>query len=759
MVLCNLYCYIKKPLFILKAVGDYQHGRHKVRRKPPHTRPPNFIDLFAGIGGFRLAFEQAGYKCVYSCEVDSACQEVYQNNFGERPESDITQINPQEIPDFDILTAGFPCQPFSICGKRHGFEDTRGTLFFHICEIIAVKQPSVVLLENVKYLVHHDGGKTLDIIIYSLENLGYLVDYKILNSKDFGLPQNRERIVIFATKNKKFDFNKIENSKSLVKLENYLCQDGDFEYLEKREYTLIDSPKQQASGLIFVGYRSNKTTWRKGVRPNTQHLSRVHHQPNRIYSVEGVHPTIPSQETSGRFFIYIPQEDKVRKLTIKECYRIMGFPDTFKMHNSIAECYKQIGNSVPVPLIRQLASQIIEQNLLLAKDKIHRKQINFYHPEPLQLNILDSLIMNHKQKLLEIYNGNIEIEQVKNILPEEIFIYIQTIAQNCSKQKGVYTVLITLLVHKIIEPSQDIRYHQSSMPNGFSGRTIDTQYITPTLKELRLPAMAESGWLTRSLEQPYPYTLDYNGKINNKSVKQAFLNIIDFVEKNTEQAETATKLLICLVKQATQANRVSIVKLANSEKLNITTVINCLEAHFNHNYKAFGASKLPVLAFYAIYLRIVREVERYKGCTLKDLGSHTASDRTSKTAGDIEIFDKKKNLIEAIEIKYGKPINLQMVLNAKDKILKHNPRRYYIFSSADIKLDEKNKIQDEIEFIASNHGCQVIINGIIPTLKYYLRLIMSVEKFVEDYSSLVEQDKELQAIHKIQWNNILNALE
>ena len=152
-------------------------------------------------------------------------------------------------------------------------------------------------------------------------------------------------------------------------------------------------------------------------------------------------------------------------------------------------------------------------------------------------------------------------------------------------------------------------------------------------------------------------------------------------------------------------------------------------------------------------------VERYKGCNLKDLGSHTASDRTSKTAGDIEIFDKKKKLIEAIEIKYGKPIDLQMILNAKDKILKHDPRRYYIFSSADIKLDDKIKIQDEIEFIASNYGCQIIVNGIIPTVKYYLRLIMSVEKFVEDYSRLVEQDRELQAIHKIQWNNILKELE
>ena len=723
---------------------------------------PKFIDLFAGIGGFRLAFEQAGYKCVYSCEIDSACQEVYLNNFGEKPRGDITQINIEEIPDFDILTAGFPCQPFSICGKRQGFEDTRGTLFFHICEIITVKQPSVVLLENVKHLVHHDGGRTLDTILYSLEYLGYLVDYKILNSRDFGLPQNRERIVIFATKYKKFDFNKIKTKKSLEKLENYLCQDENFEYLSPHEYTLINSPKKQASGLIFAGYRNNKTTWRKGVRPNTQHLSRVHHQPNRIYSVEGVHPTIPSQETSGRFFIYIPQEDKVRKLTIKECYRIMGFPDTFQVHSSIAECYKQIGNSVPIPLIYQLAIQIKKQKLLFAKDAIDNKQINFYNPKPLQLNILDILdtrIMNHQQKLLEIYNEDLDIKKVKGVLPQKIYTYIQTIAQNCSNQKGVYTVLITLLVHKTLHPTQDIRYHQSNLPNGFSGRTIDTQYITPTLKELRLPAMAESGWLTRSLEQPYPYTLDYNGKINNKAVKEAFLNIIDFIESNSTQTEIAAKLLIYQVKQATQANQISIVKLVNPEKLNIITVVNCLENHFDYKYSTFGASKLPVLAFYAIYQRLVEEVERYKSSTLKKLGSHTASDLTSKTAGDIEIFDKKKKLIEAIEIKSGKPIDLQIILNAKDKILKHNPRRYYIFSSANIKLEDKIKIQNEIEVIARDHGCQVIVNGIIPTLKYYLRLIISVEKFVEDYSKLVEKDQELKTVHKIQWNKILNSLK
>lgn len=126
---------------------------------------------------------------------------------------------------------------------------------------------------------------------------------------------------------------------------------------------MIDAPKKQASGLIFVGYR-NKNIWKKGVRPNTHHLSRVHHQPNRIYSITGVHPTIPSQETSGRFFIYIPEENVVRKLTIKECYRLMGFPNDFMVHSNLGECYKQVGNSVCIPMIHELAIQINKQIFL-----------------------------------------------------------------------------------------------------------------------------------------------------------------------------------------------------------------------------------------------------------------------------------------------------------------------------------------------------------------------------------------------------------
>ncbi|MFB2879861.1 DNA cytosine methyltransferase [Floridanema aerugineum] len=321
-----------------------------------------FIDLFAGIGGFRLGFEQAGFKCVFSCEIDKNCQEVYRNNFGENPFDDVTQIQPNSLEDFDVLVAGFPCQPFSICGKKQGFEDTRGTLFFEICRIVEAKQPKVIVLENVKHLIYHDRTNTLKVILTSLHNLGYNVTSQLLNARNFGVPQHRERIIIIASKGKEFNFSRIKRQFP-PRLRDFLDKTGNFEILDKSEYTLIESPKLQESGLLFVGYR-NKGTWKTGVRPNTEHLSRTHRQPNRIYSIDGVHPTLPSQETSGRFFIYIPEKDLVRKLTIGECYRIMGFPETFKIHPSLGESYKQIGNSVCVPMVKAIAKSILNQNLL-----------------------------------------------------------------------------------------------------------------------------------------------------------------------------------------------------------------------------------------------------------------------------------------------------------------------------------------------------------------------------------------------------------
>ncbi|MDR0484742.1 MAG: DNA cytosine methyltransferase [Alphaproteobacteria bacterium] len=322
-----------------------------------------FIDLFCGIGGIRIGMEKAGGRCVFSSDLNKYAQETYENNFGEIPEGDITKINEKDIPSFDVLCAGFPCQPFSISGKQKGFDDVRGTLFFDICRIVKYHQPKVLFLENVKHIIHHDKGNTLKIILQNIKDLGYFVEYKILNARDFGVPQNRERIIIIASKNKGFNFDKVKIQQP-VYLESILENNTKENFLDKKDYTLIPKDKINIkdSGLIFIGYR-NKNIWKKGIRENTEHLSRVHRQPNRIYSSSGIHPTIPSQETSGRFFIYIPKIDEVRKLTIKECYRLMGFPETYKINKTITEAYKQIGNSVCIPMIKELAIEIEEQLL------------------------------------------------------------------------------------------------------------------------------------------------------------------------------------------------------------------------------------------------------------------------------------------------------------------------------------------------------------------------------------------------------------
>ena len=341
-------------------------------------KQPTFIDLFAGIGGFRLGLEKAGFQCIFSSEIDAHCQIAYKNNFGDMPTGDITLIPIDEIPYSDVLTAGFPCQAFSICGKRKGFADHRGNLFFHISKIIELKQPKVIFLENVKYLIHHNRGKTLSQMLSILTRLDYYVQFKVLNARNFGVPQNRERIIIIGSKQDYFDFNALGyRLNHQIKLMDFLEKKGDFEYLKEQDYTLIDHPvRQKFSGLIFTGYR-NKNIRKKGVKPNTEHLSRVHKQPNRIYSALGIHPTIPSQEPSGRFFIYLPEEKKVRKLTIRECYRIMGFPDSFKIYEKKQEAYKQIGNSINVNMVQAIAQQIKQQGLL--EDKIYEKnsQPNF----------------------------------------------------------------------------------------------------------------------------------------------------------------------------------------------------------------------------------------------------------------------------------------------------------------------------------------------------------------------------------------------
>lgn len=335
-----------------------------------------FIDLFSGIGGFHYALYQQGATCVFASEIDPNCREVYRNNFKllspnlfknyptdslNKFAGDITTIDPNTVPDHEVLCAGFPCQPFSISGHKKGFHDTRGTLFFNVMEIVKAKNPKVVLLENVKHLVHHDNGNTLNVILNELKTRGYKVSWKVLNAKDFGLAQNRERIIIVANKNNKFDFSKIE-FKPQSAIKDILDNNGNFEYLESTDYTILSKEiwKKQRSGLIFCGYR-NKALRIAGTRPNTSHLSRVHKQPNRIYHIDGTHPTLPAQETSGRFWIY--DNKKVRKLTIDEAYRLQGFPKNFIKSNKLTAAYSQIGNSVAIPMIEAIYSQIKVQLL------------------------------------------------------------------------------------------------------------------------------------------------------------------------------------------------------------------------------------------------------------------------------------------------------------------------------------------------------------------------------------------------------------
>jgi DNA (cytosine-5)-methyltransferase 1 len=320
---------------------------------PPLDYDFTFIDLFAGIGGFRIPMQELNGKCVFTSEYNYQAQRAYELNFGEVPFGDITKLDLNIVPKHDVLTAGFPCQPFSISGKMKGFEDTRGTLIYNVFQIIEKRQPKVVFLENVKHLIHHDGGNTLKIILRDLEKLGYIVSWKLLNASDFGVPQNRERVIIVGHKEKKFDFTRIKTKPKPI-LKDFLDTNADFEYLNET-CTILTDYRIQESGLIFIGYR-NKKIRIAGVRPGTENLSRVHKQPNRIYSSEGLHPALPSQESSGRFWIY--DKGSVRKLTIGECYRIMGFPEKFKKINNLGDLYRQVGNSVCVPMIKEITRQI-----------------------------------------------------------------------------------------------------------------------------------------------------------------------------------------------------------------------------------------------------------------------------------------------------------------------------------------------------------------------------------------------------------------
>lgn len=330
----------------------------------PEPEKPKFkfIDLFAGIGGFRIAMQELGGKCIFTSEWDEQAKKTYEVNFGEVPFGDITKDETKRfIPDgFDVLCAGFPCQAFSIAGKRGGFEDTRGTLFFDVAEIIKKKKPKAIFLENVKGLVNHDKGKTLTTILNVLRNdLGYYVpEPQIMNAKDFGVPQNRERIYIVGFRNdlgiesfeypkplnKSVSFEDIKEEKT-VSVKYYLSET----YLN----TLINHKKRHESKGNGFGYEIIPDSG----TANAVVCGGMGRERNLVYD-HRLEDFTPVTHIKGEV-----NKEGIRKMTPREWARLQGFPDNFIIPVADASAYKQFGNSVAVPAIHATGKEIIKKFL------------------------------------------------------------------------------------------------------------------------------------------------------------------------------------------------------------------------------------------------------------------------------------------------------------------------------------------------------------------------------------------------------------
>jgi DNA (cytosine-5)-methyltransferase 1 len=316
---------------------------------PPVKNPKfKFIDLFAGIGGFRLAFQNLGGKCVFSSEWNSFSQKTYEANFGEVPFGDITKIDENNIPNHDVLLAGFPCQPFSIAGvskkislgREHGFKDaTQGTLFFDIVRILENKRPKAFMLENVKNLVSHDKGNTFKVIRGTLEELGYSIHFKVLDGK-FYVPQHRERIIIVGFDKAKY-FGKEQFTFPEPPISNPKLKD----ILEKdipEKYTLTDK---------LWNYLQNYAE---------KHKKQGNGFGFGLADYEGVTRTISARYYKDGSEILLPQENKnPRRLTIRECARLQGYPDNFIIPVSDNQAYRQFGNSVVMPLIQAVGHNLV----------------------------------------------------------------------------------------------------------------------------------------------------------------------------------------------------------------------------------------------------------------------------------------------------------------------------------------------------------------------------------------------------------------
>ena len=340
------------------------------------------------------------------------------------------------------------------------------------------------------------------------------------------------------------------------------------------------------------------------------------------------------------------------------------------------------------------------------------------------------------------------------ILDKNLLKHLKILSNKIESHKGDYACLIMLLVKKLHDPNQDIRYHKVELQNGFSGRTYDTKFITPILKKNQLPSMAESAYLTRSIEQPHPLNKDFPGKIRDVEAKKSFLEIIDIFQKRPSHCESVLDYLINEGKKIKDKNFVPVKKIKTKEKVFIDNLIRLLSSYLKINFKISGASKIPVICVYTIYQIFFKEIDRFKILTLKEMGFHTTSDKTSKSAGDIEIF-KGNNLVEGFEIKFNKEINEHLIEIAYEKIKRFNPQRYFIIHTSYINEENFIKLNKRIKKIKEEHGCQIIIDNFFVCLSSYLRLISNVEDYINLLSKNIIEDKELKLIHKKTWKEMV----
>jgi len=367
--------------------------------------------------------------------------------------------------------------------------------------------------------------------------------------------------------------------------------------------------------------------------------------------------------------------------------------------------------------------------------------------------------MTKPRQILEIAYQKATLNKTPNI-PETQRKWIETIVEGAESQKAVLTVLITSLVKKIETPAQDIRFHKAELTNGYSGRTFDTKFITPFIRE-KFPrfAMKESGWLTRSLEQPHPYTLDFPGRIQNIAVKNAFLQLLNDVEENQAEPEKYLQLAFAILIKQMNKSQVVFPLITETTFVSIDKIVNLLKSHFFHEYGVAGASRLPVLAIYSVY-ELLMGLERYENKKLLSLKSHTTSDLKSSSIGDVEIVDAQGDFFEAVEIKHKIPIMRNLIELAFDKFSQTPVQRYYLLTTAEPDIDNRNAVQGVIHEIRARHGCEVIVNGIIPSLRYYLRLLVKPGAFLERYSENLRSDfavsTDIKEIHLKYWNDLLS---